>query len=173
MKKLGKFLLIAIVVIALLSIMVLLSPFIVIAIIYQRFNDNKFNKQYQQFLADNHGKNFFCYNNRADAKDYIETHILPTLAEDIEVVYINGLQVESTTNPKFIGKALRQLQHYQRFPHLMKIRNGQLVDKSINNSFYNVLNLGKSKAELIDSINTFFSQRIDTEIENETKNLPG
>ena len=48
------------------------------------------------------------------------------------------------------------LKHYNKFPHLMKIRSGKLIDKSINNPFYGVLNMNKSKSELINKINEFF-----------------
>ena len=43
-----------------------------------------------------------------------------------------------------------------KFPHLIKIRNGKLIDKSINNAFYSVLNMNKSRTELLNKINMFF-----------------
>ncbi len=127
------------------------------------FQRKRFEKKYSEFLTENNGKNFFCYNNRKNSKEYIEEKIIPNLTDRIEVVYLNGKKVESEYNVEFISEALYKLKNYSRFPHLMKIRNGKLIDKSINNPFYNVLNLNKPKNELLTQINLFFEL---TEIKN-------
>lgn len=75
---------------------------------------------------------------------------------DIEIIYLNGKVIESKYPKEFISQALYKLQNYYRFPHLMKTRNGKLIDKSVNSPFYNVLNLTKPKSELLDQINYFF-----------------
>ena len=64
--------------------------------------------------------------------------------------HLNGKNVESEQNTEFISEALYKLKNYSRFPHLMKIRNGKLIDKSINNPFYNVLNLKKKQNGIIN-----------------------
>ncbi len=128
------------------------------------FNRKKFEKKYAEFLNENNGKNFFCYNNRKNSKQYLEEDIVPNLNDGIEIVYLNGKKVESEYNVEFISEALYKLKNYSRFPHLMKIRNGKLIDKSINNPFYNVLNLNKDKTELLTKINRFFEL-------NEIKNV--
>jgi len=128
------------------------------------FQRKKFEKKYTEFLTQNHGKDFFCYNNRKNSKKYIENEIIPNLTNGIEIVYLNGKKVESEYNVEFISEALYKLKNYSRFPHLMKIRNGKLIDKSINNPFYNVLNLNKDKTELLTKINRFFEL-------NEIKNV--
>jgi len=129
------------------------------------FQRKKFEKKYSEFLTKNHGKNFFCYNNRKNSKNYIENEVIPNLTDGIEIIYLNGKKVESEYNPEFISEALYKLKNYNRFPHLMKIRNGKLVDKSVNNPFYRVLNLNKPKYELLTQINRFFEL---TEIKNVT-----
>ena len=120
---------------------ILFLPIILIFIPIGYFQRKKFEKKYAEFLTDNNGKNFFCYNNRKNSKNYIEDEIIPNLKSGIEIVYLNGKKVESEYNIEFISEALYKLKNYRRFPHLMKIRNGKLIDKSINNPFYNVLNL--------------------------------
>ena len=127
------------------------------------FKESGLKKKYSDFLTENSGKNFFCYNNRKNSKKYIENEIIPNLTDGIEIVYLNGKKVESEYNAEFISEALYKLKNYSRFPHLMKIRNGKLIDKSINNPFYNVLNLNKPKNELLAKINRFFEL---TEIKN-------
>jgi len=104
------------------------------------FNRKKFEKKYAEFLAGNNGGNFFCYNNRKNSKSYIEESIIPNLDNGIEIVYLNGKKIESKYSTEFISEALYKLKSYNRFPNLMKIRNGKLIDKSINNPFYNILN---------------------------------
>jgi len=120
------------------------------------FQRKRFEKKYTEFLNENNGINFFCYNNRKNSKNYIEKSIIPNLTDEIEIVYLNGKKIESQQNAEFISEALYKLKNYSRFPHLMKIRNGKLIDKSINNPFYNVLNLKKDKTELLTKINLFF-----------------
>ncbi|APQ16918.1 hypothetical protein BTR34_06105 [Maribacter hydrothermalis] len=136
--------------------MVVLYPFH----LYKRI---RFEKKYTEFLYENNGMNFFCYNNRKNSKNYIEKSIIPNLTEQVEIVYLNGKKVESKQKSIFISEALFKLKKYNRFPHLMKIRNGKLIDKSINNPFYNVLNLNKDKTSLLTKINLFFELN---EIEN-------
>ena len=138
-------------------------PIIIISTPFLYFQRKRFEKKYSEFLTKNSGKNFFCYNNRKNSKKYIEDEIIPNLTEGIEIVYLNGKKVESEYNTEFISEALYKLKNYSRFPHLMKIRNGKLIDKSINNPFYNVLNLNKPKNELLTKINRFFEL---TEIKN-------
>ncbi len=134
----------------------LLIPFIIILFPIKYFWRKKFEKKYANFLNVNHGKNFFCYNNRKDSKDYIEENIIPELTSTIEIVYLKGKEIKSDYNIEFISESLYKLKTYNRFPHLMKIRNGKLIDKSINNLFYNVLNMSKSKTELLNKIHFFF-----------------
>ena len=137
--------------------MIILYPF-------HFFQRKRFEKKYAEFLTDNNGKNFFCYNNKKNSKEYIEKQIIPNLTNVIEIVYLNGKKVESEYHNEFVSEALYKLKDYSRFPHLMKIRNGKLIDKSINNPFYNVLNLNKPKNELLTQINRFFEL-------NEIKNV--
>ncbi len=120
------------------------------------FQRKNFEKKYAEFLNENNGKNFFCYNNRKNSKQYIEENIIPNLNDGIEIVYLNGKKIESEYNSEFISEALYGLKHYNKFPHLMKIRNGKLIDKSINNPFYNILNQNKPKKELLSQIGAFF-----------------
>jgi hypothetical protein len=123
-------------------------PLMIVFIPIGHFNRKKFEKKYAEFLAGNNGGNFFCYNNRKNSKSYIEESIIPNLDNGIEIVYLNGKKIESKYSTEFISEALYKLKSYNRFPNLMKIRNGKLIDKSINNPFYNILNQNKPKKEL-------------------------
>ena len=146
-----------------IPIFVLSLPLLLILYPIQYLQRRRFEKKYSDFLSEINGKNFFCYNNRRNSKKYIEEEILPNLTDGIEIVYLNGKKVESNYNVEFISQALYKLKNYGRFPHLMKIRNGKLIDKSINNPFYNMLNRNTSKNEFLTKINRFFEL---TEIKN-------
>ena len=139
-----------------IPLFILISPLILISMPFLYFQRKRFEKKYSKFLTENNGKNFFCYNNRKTSKNYIENEIIPNLTNGIEIVYLNGKKVETEYDVEFISGALYKLKNYSRFPHLMKIRNGKLIDKSINNPFYNVLNLNKPQNELLTQINRFF-----------------
>ncbi|APQ18796.1 hypothetical protein [Maribacter hydrothermalis] len=91
---------------------------------------------------------------------------MPNLDKGIEIVYLNGRKIESEYNAEFISAALYGLKHYNKFPHLMKIRNGQVIDKSVNNPFYGVLNMNKSQTELLNVINQFFEPNVEKTLPN-------
>tara|TARA_B110000046_G_C12754494_1_gene298188 strand:- start:3 stop:500 length:498 start_codon:yes stop_codon:yes gene_type:complete len=147
-----------------IPIFILFLPIMIVLYPIHFFQRKRFEKKYSEFLTSNNGKNFFCYNNRKNSKEYIEEQIIPNLTDGIEIVYLNGKKVESEYNVEFISEALYKFKNYSGFPHLMKIQNGKLIDKSINNPFYNVLNLKKDKTELLTKINRFFEL-------NEIKNV--
>lgn len=160
MKKTRDILLIILLVTIGVPLLILAMPFILVITPIGYFQRKKFKKKYSNFLNENHGKNFFCYNNRKNSKEYIEEIILPNLNGEIEIVYLNGKKIESEYNSEFISEALYGLKYYNKFPHLIKIRNGKIIDTSINNPFYGVLNMNKSKTELLNKIDIFFELNI-------------
>ena len=155
MEKFKNILLILLVLVG-FPLLILSIPFLIFIFIFKYFQKKKFEKKYLKFLKENEGKNFFCYNNRKKSKEYLEENILTNLNKEVVIVYLNGRDIESEYNKEFISEALYGLKHYTKFPHLMKIRNGQLIDKSINNPFFGILKMNKPKAELLGEINSFF-----------------
>lgn len=131
-------------------------PFLLIFFPIAKINDKRFQKEYIEYLKKNEGKNIFCYNNRLKSKEYIENEIIPLLSNDIDIVFLNGKNIESKYDSKFISKALYSLSNYKGFPHLIKIQEGKIIDKSINNIFYNVKNGNQSEKDLFIQINQFF-----------------
>ncbi|MDI6403017.1 hypothetical protein QLX67_13505, partial [Balneolaceae bacterium ANBcel3] len=125
---------------------ILFLPIIIIAIpflIWSYFDSLAFNKKYNDYLQTISGTNFFCYNNRTNSKDYIEKNILPTLSTDIKVIFLDGKTPKSEYDQRFISKALYSIKDRKGFPYLLKISDGQIIDKSINNDFYNTMNQNK------------------------------
>ena len=80
-----------------------------------------------------------------------------TFNNRFEIVYLNGKKIENENYPKeFLSNALYNLKNYSKFPHLMKIRNGKLIDKSINTIFFSIKNQKQSKEKLLKEIEFFF-----------------
>lgn len=131
-------------------------PFIILISPFFYFRRKKFEKEYSHFLIKQNGKNFFCYNNRKNSKRFIEEVIIPSLSKNVEIVYLNGRKIESEYPKEFISNILFNLKTYNKFPHLVKVRDGKLHDKSINNIFYSILNQHTSQTKLLTEINQFF-----------------
>lgn len=139
-----------------IPLLIILIPVLLFFIPIQYVKNKRFKREYAKFLSENNGKNYFCYNNRKDSQNFIEEHIISSLSDQIEIIHLNHKLPKSYSNAEFISKALYELKDYTKFPHLMKIRNNEILDKSINNSFYNVMNLGKPKTDLFELINNYF-----------------
>lgn len=133
-------------------LLILFLPFM----IYGYFDNLVFNRRYKAYLQTIDGTNFFCYNNRTNSKDFIEKNILPTLTPDIKVIYLDGKTPKSDYEQSFISKALYSIKDRKGFPYLLKISNGQLIDKSINNDFYNTMNQNKDIGQLSKKIILFY-----------------
>lgn len=138
-------------------LVVIMFPFYILSLPFQWLREKKYNKEYGEFLLSNNGKNFFCYNNRKQGRAFIEEQILPKLPSEIEVLFLNGRQLETNEyDKKFLSRAIYGFRNYTRFPHLLKIRNGEPVDCSINSEVFNCLNQEKNGSEVFVRINEFF-----------------
>ncbi len=136
-----------------LLIMIIVTPFTY----YVNWRSKRNLTKYLRKIGD---KNFFCYNNRTDAKDFIEKELIPKLDKDIELIYLDGRQPKSSYAGDHISLALYNLKNYTRFPHLLKIRDGQVVDESVNNEFFNTTQ-NKPMDKLLNDINAFFGLKAD------------
>ena len=136
-------------------------PFFLVWLPFGVYYDWQRNRGFKKYLLELGDKNFFCYNSRADAKDFIEKELLPRLDVGVDVLYLDGREVKSSYERKFMSMALYKLKDYRRFPHLLKIRNGEMIDESINNEFFNTKNQGKPIEKLAADIHSFFGIRIN------------
>ena len=124
-------------------------------------------ENFKKFLSQIEGKNFFCYNNKVKGKEFIENEIVPFLNKDIEIIYLDGRTIQSNDyENKYLSKAFNGFKNYSKFPHLMKIKNGEIKDISINNEFYNAINNNGNKTKLSLKMNAFF------ELEESINNKP-
>jgi hypothetical protein len=142
-----------------IGLFILFSTLLILFIplgIYGYFDSIATNKKYNQYLLSIEGTNFFCYNNRANSRDFIEKNILPALDPNIRVIYLEGKTPKSEYDQRFISKALYSIKDRKGFPYLLKVSKGQLIDKSINNDFYSTMNQNKDIGQLMKNIALFY-----------------
>jgi hypothetical protein len=139
---------------------VLLPIFIIWAPLYY-YNSWREEKKLRKYLFELGDKNFFCYNNRTDAKDFLDKEIIPKLDKEVEFIYLEGRVPKSSYVAENISLALLKMKNYTRYPHLLKIRNGQMIDESINNEFFNTMNQDKPLGNLLADIHRFFDLRVE------------
>ena len=59
-----------------IPVFILFLPIMAILFPINSFQRKRFEKKYAEFLIENNGVNFFCYNNRKKSKEYIEQNII-------------------------------------------------------------------------------------------------
>jgi hypothetical protein len=157
LKNIGQTIIIVILLLVGLGIFILFSPLIILWNINNNFDERAFNKKYIAFLQEIDGMKFFCYNNNTKSQNYIEGNILPILQRDVQVIFLDGKIPKSDYETKFISRMLYSIRNKKGFPYLLKVSNGQLIDESVNNDFYNTMNQGKDINILSKKINLFFN----------------
>ena len=139
-----------------ISFILLIIPCIPFILIYAHFSDKAFEKEYKLYLERMNGTCFFCYNSRRSSIDFAKNIIVPALRPNIQVVFVDGKDVESGNGSKYISKMLYSIQERKGFPYLLKIKDGQVLNMSVNNQFYSILIGRKPITPLLERINTFY-----------------
>ena len=148
--------------ITLLILVLILTGLIIIAIIpllilLSRGNRTGNDRAYRAYLQSIEGTKFFCYNNRRDSEEYIERYIIPNLPPNVKLVYLEGKIPLSDYEEEFISIALYRIKDKGGFPYLLKVVDGEMLDCSVNNEFYNMLNQHKNPDKLFRQINEFYN----------------
>lgn len=140
-----------------LLLFIVLLPATLFTLLSGYVSNRSFSKCYKAYLTTLEGTKFFCYNNRSDSMVFIEREVLPRLDSDINVVFLEGRTPKSAFEQVFISKALYEVKDKKGFPYLLKVVNGEVIDYSINNEFFNVKNQGKSMDELLKKVSLFYT----------------
>lgn len=135
----------------------LIIPCIPFILIHSYFSDKAFEKEYKLYLERMNGACFFCYNSRKSSVEFAKNIIAPALEPGIQVVFVDGKDVESDNDSKYISKMLYGIQERKGFPYLLKIEDGQVLDMSVNNQFYSTMIGRKPITPLLERINTFYN----------------
>ncbi|RQO64006.1 hypothetical protein DBR40_26705 [Pedobacter sp. KBW01] len=155
-EKINDFLTIVIIIPIVMLFLLFFLPFIVIHKINYYFEKKKTNKLYIDYLLKIDGHKFFCYNNRKDVQEFIEKQIIPTLPKDVKLIFLDGRTPKSEYTESFASTILYRIQNQVGFPYLLRIQEGSVLEKSINNELYNSLNQGHNNEPLYDAINKFY-----------------
>lgn len=144
--------------------MLVCMPLFLVAKAFGWFFNKIRERQFNKYLNQLEGKNFFCYNNKSQSLEFIIDHLIPNLPASVEVIFLDGKTPKSDYERKFISRALCQFKKYQGFPHLLKIRNGNIIDESINNELFNIINQNKPIDDLMLKISRFFEGPVKNEV---------
>lgn len=128
------------------AVFILLFPFILLVFVFVSIfgagYDKKFLAEYKEFLNQNEGMKIFCYTNRKNSVHAIESNVLPSLDDSINIVKLVGKKPHTDLDERFVGYALYNLQNIG-FPNVLQIRNGQMHDVSLHKKMYAALNENK------------------------------
>ncbi|TKC10199.1 hypothetical protein FA048_08355 [Pedobacter polaris] len=149
-------LIVTIIIIIAIPLIILISPIVFISLINTHFTNKAYKKAYQEYLLKINGCNFFCYNNKRSIQNLIEQKILPLLDNEINIIFLDGRKPVSDFNNSYISTALYEVKNKIGFPYLLKIRDGVVIDKSINAELYKTINHNKDMNSLVEKIDLFF-----------------
>ncbi len=111
---------------------------------------------FKRKLVEFNGRVFLFYNNRSELINLFEGDLNGKLVSSVKPILLEGrTALCGKENKEFFKKLLWDLRKYKKFPHLVKIENGKIIENSINNLTYNIINGTQSLNELIDLINKF------------------
>lgn len=136
---------------------IILLPFVTVFSVFNFFINKVFKIKYKKYLKTIDGTYFFCYNNRKNSQKFIEENIIPILSKDIKIVFLDGKIVNSNYEQKYISKTITEIKDRKGFPYLLKVSNGEIIDKSINNEFYNIKNQNTDLKNLKAIMNEFYN----------------
>lgn len=107
---------------------------------------------YVDFLHQYEGAEFFCYPDHPAGQPWVETHILPQLNPNIHAVLLTDEGPRSDL-PNVQMAYLVQQARQDKFPNVMKIKYGRLVDSTLHREFFDILNRHDPPAEFLYVIN--------------------
>jgi hypothetical protein len=141
-----------------LILLLIFSPLIISSQISNHIENKKNEKLYLDYLLKINGHKLFCYNNRKDCQEFIERCIIPTLPSEVRLIFLDGRSPKSDYSQKFASAVLYRIKNQVGFPYLLKVQNGIVLERSINNELYNSLNQRHSVQALHNAINKFYQE---------------
>jgi uncharacterized membrane protein YbaN (DUF454 family) len=144
-------------VVFIISFILLLIPCIPFILVNAYFSDKAFEKEYRLYLNRMNEACFFCYNSRKSSVEFARDIIIPALEPNIKVIFVDGRNVKSGDDSKYISRMLYSIQERKGFPYLLKIKDGQILNMSVNNQFYSIMISHKSITPLLERINAFYN----------------
>ncbi|MDF7811974.1 hypothetical protein [Hymenobacter sp. YC55] len=147
----------AIIIAIVLIMVIVILPFLPFTLIYSHFANKKFEKQYSEYLQQANGACFFFYNNRKSSVTFSREILVPKLAPTVRKLFVEGTQIISGDDLRFLSTMLAGVKDRKGFPYLLKVMDGQVIDCSINHQFYNTMSGNKPIEPLLAQINSFYT----------------
>lgn len=130
---------VAIGVVGVLVVLPFVLPLILLLMGVSRIRARQSEQRYAAFLAQHEGAEFFCYTNRMTSRAFVEEHILSALDPHIHIIQLAGRKPISTFDETYISHMLHNIEQIG-FPNVLKIVNGHVVDTSLHDEWYAILN---------------------------------
>ncbi len=146
---------VVIILIPALLLLVLCLPFILLALSFSRRNEERFNIEYHNFLVGLNGATFFWYSDKRTTLYFIEDMLLPGLKPEIEIIKLQGKKLITAHDHRYISRLIANAKTEGGIPYIIKIVNGTVISKSINNEVYNAINGRMRGQELLALIDEF------------------
>ena len=139
-----------------LLILIGLSPIFALIYFGNIYRNGNINQIQLDVLEKFDGEKFFCFNNNKRSLNFIENEIIPNLNNKINIIFLEGKKANSSTIDNILAsKLLLKIRQREGFPYILKISNGEILAKSINNELFNTINQNKDTLKLIDTINNY------------------
>lgn len=139
-------------------LLIIVLPIFILSLPFLLILNYEHERKYKQFLKEQEGKQFFCYNNRKKNVHFIQKEVLPKLPDQVTILYLEGKNLVPEPETEFFSYMIANIKNKVGFPYLLKIENGQLIDKSVNNTCFNVIAKTKELDFLLAEINAFYNK---------------
>ncbi|MDP6044940.1 MAG: hypothetical protein QGG25_04980 [Phycisphaerae bacterium] len=125
--------------------------------------------EHERILRTIEGQEFFCYTSRQRSRDWVESNVLPQLAEDVQVIFLDGKTPKCPLPQHFISYALRHLDNVG-FPNVMIAANGKMLDASLHHELYNAINQNLPPEQFMEHLNAA-QEELRTEAARSTRQI--
>ncbi len=140
-----------------LGLAVVLSPVLLVWAIRDYFDSKEAKKKFEEDLLRLEGTCYFCYNNRKNSVAFTKEVIIPYLDSAVKLVFVEGKTIYEMPDKHFISRILYGVKDRKGFPYLLKISNGKVIDCSVHEQFYSILNNKKPLDPLLRRIDLFYN----------------
>jgi hypothetical protein len=140
-----------------LGLAVVLSPVLLVLGIKDHFDSREARKRFEEDLLRLEGTCYFCYNNRKNSVDFAKEILIPHLESTVKMVFVEGKTISDLPDKHFISRILYGVKDRKGFPYLLKISNGRVLDCSVHQQFYSIINNKKSLEPLLKRIDLFYN----------------
>ncbi|BBM83318.1 hypothetical protein [Candidatus Uabimicrobium amorphum] len=94
----------------------------------------EYMEEYNAFLEEIEGQEFFFYTPKKSSLAFIEEQILPNLSKDVAPVFFSGKECNSELPEEWIRFMLYQ--NRRQYPFLLKVKKGRVLGVSLHHELH-------------------------------------